>query len=499
MLKRVPSPALPGQLGFSAWLPSLLTGSLLALTFIPYPWSFLAPLPLAWLFLLIAEAENPKRAFRQGFYAGIGFFTLHLFWLPVSFTALFGPVIILPMLFLPPLLGAFWGLTAALCRLAGRYTLAALPFAWVMMEYLRSLGVFGFTWGTLGYAFLPTPLVQVADLGGIYLVSLLVAGSAAALAALWWRSWLPSLIMVGLLVVVAGYGLTRPEPPEANRNVLLVQGSVDPFDKAESRSLDELELYATLSQQGLNEHEGSVDLIVWPEGASPLPAEETEVIRILTQFATPAVVGAPNYTMGYQNSAYGFAGTLTDRYGKVKLVPFGETFPLQQTLGFIYTPIFSAIGLPGLVGAVPGDDYRPLEVGDISAATYICYESTFPQVSRMMVQRGATLLVNISNDAWFGRTAGAEQHFQMGRVRAIETRRYLARAGNDGITAVINPLGQTVERFPRGGRAAFAAQVGLSEVQTLYVRFGDWVIVGSFIVLALLTIVSFRQRLQQKE
>ena len=447
MLKRVPSPALPGQSGFSAWLPPLLTGSLLALTFIPYPWSFLAPLPLAWLFPLIAEAKNPKRAFWLGFNAGVGFFTLHLFWLPVSFTTLFGPVIILPMLFLPPLLGTFWGLTAALCRLAGRYTLAALPFAWVVMEYLRSLGVFGFTWGSLGYAFLPTPLIQAADLGGIYLVSLLVAGSAAALAALWWRSWQPSLVIAGLLVVAAGYGLTRPEPPEANRNVLLVQGSVDPFDKAESRSLDELELYAALSQQGLAGR-GDADLIVWPEGASPLPAEDSEVTQVLAQLATPAVVGAPDYTSGYQNSAYGFAGTLTDRYSKVKLVPFGETFPLQQALGFIYNPIFSAIGLPGLRGAVPGDDYRPLEVGDISAATYICYESTFPQVSRTMVQRGATLLVNISNDAWFGRTAGAEQHFQMGRVRAIETRRYLARAGNDGITAIINPLGQTVERFP---------------------------------------------------
>ena len=491
MLKRTSFPPVSRPLTrWWVWSLPLFAGLLLALVAIPYPWSFLTPPPLAWTFLLIARAECPKRAFWVGFWAGVGFFALHLMWLPISFTALFGPVIILPMLFLPPILGSFWGLTAGLCRLAGRYTLAALPFAWVVMEYLRSLGVFGFTWGTLGYAFLPTPLIQVADLGGVYLVSLLAAGTAAALAALYARRWLPSLVMTGLLLGASGYGLTRPEPPIADQDVLLVQGSVDPFDKAESRSLDELELYAALSQQGLARN-GDIDLVIWPEGASPLSAEDAEVTQVLGQLGTSALVGAPNYDTGYQNSAYGFSGMLTNRYSKVKLVPFGETFPLQEALGFIYNPIFSAIGLPGLRGATPGNVYEPLEVGDFSAATYICYESTFPQVARIMVQKGATVLVNISNDAWFGRTVGAEQHFQMGRVRAIETRRYLARAGNDGISAVINPLGQTVSRFPRGERAAFAAQVGLSEEQTLYVRFGDWVVWASAVVLVFLAAAAF--------
>ena len=103
---------------------------------------------------------------------------------------------------------------------------------------------------------------------------------------------------------------------------------------------------------------------------------------------------------------------------------------------------------------------------------------------------GANLLVNISNDAWFGRTAGAEQHFQMGRVRAIETRRYLARAGNDGITAVVDPLGRVTARFPRGARAAFRVRVGVSEVLTPYVRLGEWVPLTGALVVAVLLLLA---------
>ena len=476
--------------GLALRLAALALGLLLAGAFIPYPWAFLAPLPLAGLFALTRRAPTAHAAFTLAFWGGAGFFALHLLWLPVSFFDLFGPLVVLPLLVLPILLATFWGATAGLCRLTGRYTLIALPLAWVVMEYLRSLGVFGFTWGTLGYAFLPTPIIQVADLGGVYLVSLLVAGSAAALAGLLERRWWPAVLMAVLLVIATGYGFTRPVPPEPDQSVLLVQGAVNPLDKASGRSLDELERYERLTMQGLESAETPVDLVVWPEGASPLPIEDARVQSIFAQFGTPAIVGAPSYRDGYQNSAYGFDGEVTGSYSKIKLVPFGERFPLRDTLAFIYDPLFSAIGLPGLVSATPGEAYRPLEVGRMSAATYICYESAFPQVARQMVRRGADVLVNISNDAWFGRTLGAEQHFQMGRVRAIETRRYLARAGNDGISAVVDPLGRVAERFPRGEQEAFVAEVGLSDVVTPYVRFGDWVVALSALLLAVVALAS---------
>ena len=474
------------------------TGALLALMFVPYPWSFLAPLPLAILFGLIENAPTSRAAALCAFWAGVGFFGLHLLWLPVSFTDLFGPVILLPLMLLPFVLGAFWGITAGLCRLTGRHTLLALPFAWVIMEYLRSLGTFGFTWGTLGYALLPTPVVQVADLGGVYLLSLLVTASAAALVAASRGKVLPLVVVTLLLLAATLYGVTRPESPQADRTVLLVQGSVNPIEKAAGRKVDELELYTWLSQQGLNHAERSIDLVIWPEGAAPLPVEDARVKEALSDLETPAVIGAPRYTTGYQNTAYGFDNGVTGAYSKVKLVPFGESFPLRQRLAALYDPLFAAIGLPGMTGAIPGDGYTTLPVADISAGTYICYESVFPQVAREQVRSGANLLVNISNDAWFGRTQGAEQHFQMGRLRAIETRRYVARAGNDGITAVVDPLGSVVQRFPRGEQAAFVAQVGLSKVLTPYVRYGDWVVGVSLVVSGILFVVTVT-RLKSRE
>ncbi len=217
----------------------------------------------------------------------------------------------------------------------------------------------------------------------------------------------------------------------------------------------------------------------------------------LESFETPAIISAPYYTSNfsvYQNSAYSFARTVTSNYAKIKLVPFGETFPLRQSLRFAYDPLFTAIGLSGLLSTLPGTSYDPLTLGGVRAGTYICYESAFPGVARAMVRDGANLLVNISNDAWFGRTAGAEQHFQMGRVRAIETRRYIARAGNDGITAVVDPLGRVTARFPRGDRAVFRARVALSEVVTPYVRWGDWVPFAGVLTLAVLFLMALKEK-----
>ena len=125
----------------------------------------------------------------------------------------------------------------------------------------------------------------------------------------------------------------------------------------------------------------------------------------------------------------------------------------------------------------PGDEVSALRLPDTDAAVYICYESVFPHVTRQMVAQGAEVLVNISNDAWFGRGQGARQHFEMGNMRAIETRRYLLRAGNDGITALVNPFGEVEARLPRGVQDTLLVDYRLREGKTLYVRFGDVLII----------------------
>ena len=488
-------------------------GGLLGAVFLPSPLSWLAPIPLAGIFGVIAESRRGRHAFTLGFLAGFAFFAFHLAWLPISFAQLFGPVGAAPMPFLAAVLGLMWGAAAGFARrlapLGAAYStdmparvMMLLPFVWVILEWLRGLGPLSFTWGTLGYGLLPTPLIQVADLGGVPLASLFVTAMAAALAGLLntprrFKAQLPLALMLLAWVAALGYGLTRPAAASPNLEVLLVQGSVSPLEKVRG-TVSSLALYERLSQTAMRptaqrasapqskpSAQSKPALIVWPETAVPVAPTLPETRSVLERLGVPALIGAPSREDAiYQNSAFGFLNGVTGRYDKIKLVPFGEFFLLRDALGFIYDPIFNAFGLPGLRGATPGSRLQPIPLGAFRVGAYICYESTFPAISRMLVRGGANLLVNISNDAWFGRTLGAEQHFQMGRVRAIESRRYLARAGNDGITAIIDPNGWVLKRFPRGDRAAFRGRVALLDGRTLYTRLGDWVVWCSMLVLA---------------
>lgn len=468
----------------------VLFGLSMGAPFMTSPWSILTPVALGWLFWQASKVDA-RSAFRTAFLFALGFFAVHLAWLPVSFAALFGPLGALVIVPLTLLLALMWGATVGLTRhLAGCYSMWAFPFAWVLQEYLRSLGPFAFTWGTLGYAFSPTPLIQIADLGGIHLVSLLVALAGSTLAS--WRQ--PRVAYPVMLTLFAGtFAYGSPDHPElkVRYRALLVQGAVDPRAKASGREWSEFELYARLTRGGLNAH--PVDVVLWPETASPVTPTNARAQRALRGLNVPVLLGAPtSNTSGSFNSAYSVSGDQQiGRQDKVKLVPFGEFLPFRALFTPAYDAIFTALGLPALQGVQPGVKMTPLALGPLRVALSICYESTFPALARQLVRDGANVLVTISNDAWFGRTVGAEQHFQMGRVRAIETRRPWLRVGNDGVSAVVNERGEVTARFPRGERAAFPAAFGVSDALTPYVRFGDWPVGLS--VLALMFIFLRRQ------
>ena len=163
-------------------------------------------------------------------------------------------------------------------------------------------------------------------------------------------------------------------------------------------------------------------------------------------------------------------GAVRGRYDKNRLVPFGEFFPWRGVLGPVYAFFFQRFGLGNLADTVPGRVLEPL--GPYGA--YVCYESAFPGVARALVRGGARVLVNLSNDAWFGPSFGGAQHFAMGRIRAVETGRWLLRAGNDGITAAIDPYGRVVARLEPGTAGYLAAPYAFTSGTTPYVRFGDW-------------------------
>lgn len=504
----------------------------------------LYPLALALcpLFVLVATSERPRAAFSYGFFFGIGFFALYLIWLPASFAELYG---IFFWLLYPPMLailGVFWGIVTGLSRWVGGYgqrTLWLVTLGWVLMEWARTQGAFGFPWGTLGYMWLGTPLAQLADIAGVYGLSLLTLVVVALLASPFANDEPPdvlltvrSLLLAVLILGVAfGYGSWRERslvtasamPSEITEAVdalpyqaLLVQGNTDAFGRVAGGE-SEVSLYSRMTENAkreVGEAASDIDLVIFPEfvvsnNNLSFPASDAyaRTMGRLSEAVGPSSLitggGALEDNLSY-NSAYSIAnGGVYDRFDKVYLVPFGEIFFLINTRVFrpVYRAIFGAFGLPMLSSRSPGREIDPLAIlnsqagGEALTATYICYESVFPQVGRELVNEGAQVLVNISNDAWFGRGAGARQHFLMGNMRAIETRRYLLRVGNDGITALVNPLGEVVTELPRAIQDTLLVGYDLREGRTLYVRFGDWLVL---VVLIAVLVLGTRGLLNQR-
>lgn len=488
------------------------------------------PLVVAVIFGLVAASAGPRDAFVIGASAAVGLFALHILWLPASFSVLLGPVfwVLFPLLLAA--LALIWGGTAAAARWLGRGgggTLLVVAPLWILVEWLRGLGFLGFPWGSLGYGWLDTPVAQWADLVGVHGLGLLVAASAAALAAPFvpasgspgrgygartrpsgaGRVVTPALAVLVLAAAWWG-GAQRGERtaaalPVPDRTALLVQGDVDPFGRAATAS-QELDVHVDLTASGVTSAGAPPDLVIWPEGAVlgfPLEGFRGEPARAAIQAASPEssfiVGGRARVEGGGANAVYAMArAQLTGRYDKHVLVPFGERWPLLSAAEPLYRQVFRLFGLPLLQNTVPGPGPAPLQTAGGPVAAYVCYESVFPAIPREMVGRGAEVLVNVTNDAWFARGTGARQHYDMGRLRAIETRRWLLRAGNDGITAVVDPTGRTRAELDRGVRGTLLAEFARADVLTPYVRFGHltpWLLAGAT-VLATVAAAAARNR-----
>lgn len=494
-------------------LLALLSGALLTLAFPPLGFWPLAA-ALAAPILLTANSPQAKDAFWPGFFFGLGFFALHLLWLPQSFAPYSGGYFwfLFPPLVL--LLGVFWGLVTLAARILGGHgvgTLWLLPALWVVMEWARTQGPFAFPWGALGYIWVGTPLAQAADLAGVYGLSLLtlvvVSLAVSPLVYHPFERFTPRLAWFCALLVVTswlGYGALRLRTItlSAPEQAVLAQGNTDPYARADSLAAveSEISLYATLSDQVRRELADPSALFIWPEGVvldgSLGQGRGREQQLQESVGATSLITGAAAVDLNTGesfNSVYSIADAqVLSRYDKRYLVPFGEYFPLTALFRPVYQTVFGWFGFEFYQGRTPGAQIVPLALPGTQAATYICYESVFPQVARTMTARGAEVLVNISNDAWFGFGQGARQHFEMGTLRAVETRRYLLRAGNDGITALVDPLGRVRAELPRGEQGTLTVRYGERTGITPYVRFGDLLIVWLLFYVAL--VVALRRR-----
>lgn len=369
---------------------------------------------------------------------------------------------------------------ASLPRLArlGAPSLRALAAAacWTTLELARSRLFTGAPWDLLAHALYAQPLwIQSAELGGAYLPSFVLATMGAALAE-GRRGLVTGAVVVGLAAGFGAWRLAVERDDGPSLPVALVQGDVPNAWRVDVRHADDaFAAFAEATRMALG---GNPRLVVWSENAvsfllAPNPRFAASLATLLGPDGPPLVLGGPRFVTAtpgratFFNSAYLLspAGYTLGTYDKRRLVPFAE-----------YAPVATVPGLGWRFDA-PGD-YSPGSVATVFPSpepfgVLICFEAIYPALARDLVANGARFLLNISNDAWFGNTAGLEQHFAIGVFRAVETRRALARATNTGVTALVGPSGRILRRFPADVRGGWTVPVPLRDGLTPYARFGD--------------------------
>ncbi len=489
--------------------PALLfvAGALASLAFAPFGIWPLAPLALALLFLCWVDAA-PRRAAWCGFAFGAGLFGFGIYWIFISVH--FHGYVPLPLaLLITAALMAFMAayfalvgyLVARLCpprleaRVARLRLLLLMPAAWVVGEWLRGWLFTGFPWLSLGYSQIDTPLAALAPLGGVFAVSALVALSAALLVALLLERRHRLHYGLGLALVWGGAALLDRiewgEPAGKPIEATLLQGNVPQEMKwLPSMRRPTITLYTELTRQ----HWRS-DLIVWPESA--LPAFYYEVEPFLDDLAEEARANDTDLLIGllhrdddgrYYNSMVAL-GEARAFYHKRHLVPFTEYLPLKELLG----SLVRVIQVPMSDFSAGPEGQPPPRLAGWPVGISICFEDAFgEEVIGALPQ--AALLVNVSNDAWFNDSTAPHQHLEIARMRARETGRYLLRATNTGISAIIDERGRVVARSPQFQIDALTAEVVPRRGLTPYAATGNAPLVVVALAVAAFAVWRCRRR-----
>jgi apolipoprotein N-acyltransferase len=482
--------------------------------------SALAHPPLGWWWLILVAPTPlfgvlPAKPMRVGFGIGwwwgftygllVGFPLTYLinlqtgsFWLTMAgWVAVVG------------LSALFWGLFGVVATRMPNSWLGWLGIAaaWALCQWLRGQGPFAFVWGHFAVALYRVPLLlQMADIVGTWGVEFLIALwntlLGASLLTLIRDDANPerplfAAFLLGVAIMV--YGDWRASSIGAMEgetlNVTIAQPNLDlaraysPSEWAPIRQqIAELVLKASRDLSGL---------IVLPESLEPYPMPDSQEAfefwhRLAQEEQVNILVGG--YRIGnpitrqYTNAAHLFTHTGEWLYhDKVQLVPLGETVPLRD-----YLPFLRAFGVVER-DLLPGRSLKPLEVDPMRIGVVICMESTHPWIARELVRQGANMLVVLSNESWFGRTAALEQHLAFCVLRAIETRRWVVRSAPQGISAFIEPSGK-IHRLPPFERTSDKEFVDLLEVSTFYVRWGDWIVGVSVVLVVLGWLTGVRMR-----
>jgi len=474
------------RVSFPVLLISLLAGALAVAGFAPLNVWPLTVLSLAVLFGLLMRTTSWRTGFLTGLVWGLGFFIAGVSWIFISLsvyggmaawlaaiaTFLFCAVLAL----FPAMAGALqarWPVSPAL------RVLLVMPLAWGVTEWIRGWLFTGFPWLVLGYSQVPAgPLASYAPLVGVYGVSFLLALIAALLA---WsvrgRGQLPQRIWAVVAIVAIGVGgqamrgIAWTTPDGAPTSVALLQGNI-PQDMKWQPEIT----HATLTSYASMASTSPAQLIVMPETALPVfESDLPDFYRdgltslgqknggdVLTGIATGSIYGA------YYNSAISLGNAPSQRYQKVHLVPFGEYIPLMAVWGWV----LDVMHIPMSDFARGAIDQRPMAIGGQRVAVNICYEDAFgEEIIRQIPE--ASILVNLSNLAWFGDSFMPWQHAQMSQMRALETGRMMLRATNTGVTAIIDAHGHMLASLPLFTRGSLSGKIQGYAGSTPYVRWGN--------------------------
>ena len=343
----------------------------------------------------------------------------------------------------------------------------------------------------LGYALVDLPLASYAPLGGVWLVSLLGAFSAVALRHLWRRRPVPAAAAVAVWIVgwAVPAGLWTTEG--ASVRVALVQGNVPLAEKWADGSADGI----LAKYRAMTLPIGQADLVIWPETALPttLTVVGRRLADIVDETGNPLIAGVferfgrPGGARLY-NAIVGVDGGFQSTYRKRQLVPFAEYTPLEWLFGSVLDPI----GFP-MSSLSSADGGGLLSVADMRLAVAICYEIAYPQLVNPQTAE-ADFIVTLSEDSWLGDSTGPWQHLQIARMRALETGRYVVRATNDGVTAIIDPNGDLTASLPRHVPGVLKGRVSLATGATPVARFGVWAIVVPMLIVFGIDLTRFRRR-----
>ncbi len=480
----------------------------------PYAWSFVSGVlvalcfprvemyQLAWValapFLVSLYELKPAGAFKAGMLMGLPYFFGTQYWIYHSINH-YGGINFVSSLAIVFLLAMFLSLYTALFGLLFSYSIRSsdmpalflAPVYWVVLELLRSYAFTGFPWSSIGYSqyrFLGA--IQFADITGIYGVSFLLLAVNGAVAdyfiakkrrqetplANLWPTAIGLAVLVLFVLSVFGYGQYRLKQHRAGKTVRVsvVQGNIRQdvkWDPLYQREVVDTYKGLTASAAG-----SFPDIVVWPETAVPFYWErDAGYTREIREFAgnlnADLLFGAVTVRGEglLANSAVhiGPGGTVGHVQDKIHLVPFGEYVPLKSVLGFVNRLV------EGAGEYVPGKTYTKADSRAGKFGTLICYEVIFPGLVRKFYKDGGDFIVNITNDAWFGDTAGPYQHFSMAVFRAVENRKPLVRAANTGISGFIDSNGRILDSLPLFKQGVLTRGIETDTTRTFYSRFGD--------------------------